>query len=205
MSGTPPTTPTFSAPLTTRTVGAAFAAALLLTLTSCYEKNDPSYEKEVLRLTAEKAVVETRLEVSEKENKKLSSSLSTLRAEATDHRKKSSDETLAKLKKLEAALVKRDSDLLKLTQEMTALKTMTASQTTSPTPNPTPTPTTQPKDPKDPKSNPDIKKQPWKIEVDRGGGSGSQPTRRGQPTTPQKSGRKTTDPNAHKVDWGKAK
>lgn len=171
-----------------RVAGAAF----LLTLTSCYDKNDPSYEKEVLRLTAEKAVLETKLEASEKENKKVTSSLSTLRSEMAKDEQKSSDLTLTKLKKLEAALVKRDEAILQLTQDMAKLKKTSALVAARPTTTPTPPATT-------PKKNPVVKDKFSKegIIVNRNGGGSSQPTR----TRQQK---KQTDPNAHKIDWGKA-
>lgn len=187
-------TPTVIARGFSTTIG----AVMLLSLSSCYEKNDPSYEKEVLKLTAENAVLETKLEAADKKIKEVSSELSSLRAKVTNHQQKSSDETMAKLKKLEASLVKRDSALLKLTQEMEALKKQSVAKNTSAPTKPTPdteSSTTQ--------KNPTDTKKPWKIEVDRGGGGGTsrQPTRTQQP----KQGQKPTDPNAHKIDWGKVK
>lgn len=169
------------------TVVRCLAISLLLSLTSCYDENDPSYEKEVLRLTAENATLATKLEVAEKENKKTSSSLSTLRTEISDHKQKTSEAAEQKIKTLEAERVKRDAEFLKLSQEIQQLKkTPPPSRPTSP-------------NPKNTAANGE-----WKVQVDRNSGTGTQPSPPQQPTSPKKP-QIPADPNSHKIDWNKAK
>lgn len=169
-------------PIKTTCILAIFTA---LSVSSCTERSDPSFEKELLRLTAEKAVLETKLEAVEKENRRMESSISELKSEISLLKKGQSDVAVKKLKELEAARSQRDNDLATLRKEIMELRKLAAKNATQQqTQNNQKQTTTQSNE--------------WKIEVDRNAGGNS------RQTTPQNRRKAPTDPNTHEIDWSKA-
>ena len=160
-------------------------AIFMLFISSCGKQSDPSYEKELLRLTAEKAILETKLQAAEKENQKMTATISEFKSAAAKTTQNNSIATSKKLQELEAARTKRDNDLAALRNEIAELRKIAAR-----TPTPTPVPPVKPTPPKN---------NEWKVQVDRNAGSQTN-----QRSAPNRS-RAPVDPNTHKIDWNKAK